>query len=227
MNQPTITVNKLAEYLVSKGAKQRQLLHQRKHPDPNFNVGMYYAEAEEAIQHYLASDGIDTQILSNQHSILSQKTPDKIGKIRRVAANISAIERFQEMLDDIDFKGGEPEIGLSRPNKLKIMNVEISVRPEIVVRGQDKKGRPLVGAVKLHMSTSDRFAEESAGYVSAIVQQYCKQELVQNDEIVYADYCQVIDVGNGLVFGGVKSTIQRIKDIEAECQNIFALWPSI
>ena len=154
-------------------------------------------------------------------------SPEKIGTIRRINSNIAALERFLEMLDDIDLLGSEPAMGENSPSKLTIHNVAVSVRPEIILRGDGPKGKKFVGAMKLHMSTSDNFNDEAAGYVSAIVQEYCKAHITQGNEIVNPAYCQVIDVGNGVVYPGVKATAQRMKDVAAECQNIFGLWPSV
>jgi hypothetical protein len=39
--------------------------------------------------------------------------------------------------------------------------------------------------------------------------------------------CCVIDVGSQTVYPGVKATTARMKDVEAICQNIAALWPTI
>ncbi|WP_370206358.1 hypothetical protein [Pararhodobacter marinus] len=225
--QPTISVNKLAESIVSKAARKRKILMDRKYPDPDFSMGAYHRESSEAIQLYIGGGAVDTAPLDRAHGILNQQTPTKIGTMRRISSNIGSIERFYEMLDDIDLKGAEPELGPSNSPKLKIHNVEVSVRPEIILRGIGPKGAHCVGAIKLHMSKSDNFNEEAAGYASALLQEYTRQFLVQDGEIVQPLYCQVIDVGNRKVFPGVKATAQRMKDIEAECQNIFGLWPTL
>lgn len=227
VNQPTISVNKLAESIVSKAARKRKILMDRKYPDPDFNMGAYHRESEEAIQMYISAGAVGTSPLDQALKILNQQTPTKVGTMRRINSNIGSIERFLEMLDDIDLKDAVSEMGPSNPPKLKIQNVVVSVRPEIILRGTGPKGVKCVGAIKLHMSSSDNFTEEAAGYVSALLQEYTKQFLVTDSEVVQPTYCQVIDVGNRKVFPGVKSTAQRMKDIEAECQNIFGLWPTL
>ena len=57
IKDPTISVNKLGEYIISRGARQRAILSQRKYPDPDFNVGMFHKESVEAIQRYIADGG--------------------------------------------------------------------------------------------------------------------------------------------------------------------------
>lgn len=227
LNTPSISVNKLAEYIVSRGARQRQILKDRKYPDDDFNIGMYHREAAEAVSQYLAGGAIDPAPITAKLSVLAQAAPDKIGTARRVNANIDALERFLEMLDDIDLLGATPTLGSNNSPKLPFHNVQISVRPEIILRGVGPKNQKCVGAVKFHFSKTRPMDEEVAGYVSALVQEYSKLHLLDDDEIVHPSYCQVIDVASGKIFAGVKATAKRMKDVAAECQNIAALWPSI
>ena len=226
VNSPVISVNKLGEYLVCRAARQRSLLRQRKHPDEDFQIGTYHREAIDAIQQYLADGAIDPRPLENALNSLNQMPTGKIGTMRRINSNIERLERFGEMLDDVDLKNAAAGLG-ANSGRMKIGGVDISVRPEIILRGVGPKKQKLVGALKLQMSASTSFNEEAAGYVSATVQEYCRRFLSENDEVVYAPYCQVVDVGNGIIHPGVRSITKRMRDIESECQNIAALWPSI
>lgn len=225
--QASISVNKLAEYMESKAARQRKILADRKYPDPEFKLGAYHREAEDAVAKYLCGGAIDPTCLTNQRNSLSQVNTEKVGTARRINSNIDAIDRFSEMLDDIDLLGADVVPGHQNAPPLTYWNVMISVRPEIILRGQGPKGKTFIGAIKLHFSKTHPLTEDAAGYVSAVVQEYCKKSLCNDEELVHAPYCQVIDVGCSKVFKGVKSTSQRMKDIAAECQNIAGLWPSI
>ncbi len=63
---PRISVNKLAEYIGSKGRRQREILRDQKFPE-DFK-GMYYREASEAVSRCLASDLEDTAVIGqNRH----------------------------------------------------------------------------------------------------------------------------------------------------------------
>lgn len=106
----SISINKLAEYIISKGARQRKILHDRKYPDPDFNIGMYHREATESISSYLADGAVDTTPIDRQIAVLSQITTEKVGTARRVNANIDALERFSNMLDDVDLFNAEPNL---------------------------------------------------------------------------------------------------------------------
>lgn len=226
LKQPRISVNKLAEYMVSKAARQRKLLKDRKYPDDDFNMGMYHREASEAVSQYLAGDQLSTDNIDNQIAIIKQQSPGAIGTQRRLNSNIEAMERFLDMLDDFDFKDAEAALGEHSPPKLTYHGVEISVRPELILRGETK-GKKVVGGVKLHFSKGFEMTDETAGYVSAALQEYCRRHVAQSDETVHPAYCHVFDIGSGHVFPGVKATKARLKDIEDTCQNIAAIWASI
>lgn len=227
LKDPELSVNKLAEYVCSRANRQRRLLYERKYPDPEFSPGMFHREAAEAVSKYIADGCIDASGIAAKHASLSQMKPDKIGTARRINSNIDALERFMDMLDDIDLHGAQAALGPHTSEKLTYHGIKISVRPEIILRAEGPKGKQLVGAAKLHFTKSHCHDGESAGYVSAMVQEYLTRHVIEGDEIVASHLCPVIDVGGGKVFPGVKAITKRLKDIEAECQNIKALWPTI
>ena len=223
-NDPRISVNKLAEYMNAKALRKRQILRDQKFPDFK---GMYYREAADAVSTCLASNLENTAVIARTIRVLDQMRPEKAGTLRRITANIDALESFEAMLDNIDLKGGTPELGEHRPEKLTMHGVEISVRPEIVLRGKGKKETALTGALKVHFSKTFPLNQDGAGYVSAVLQRYTEDKLLDGDEAVSSQFCPVIDIGAKVMYPGVKSITQRLKDVEAECQNIAALWPTI
>ena len=187
---------------------------------------MYYKESSEAIASCLAGNMEDLSGIHNAISILEQVTTQKIGTQRRINANVDALEAFEGMLDEIDFKGTTPSLGEQFPPKLICRSVEISVRPEIILRAPGKANAQLVGATKLYFIRTYPLTEETAGYISAVLQEWCRMFLA-DDGVTSGPHCKVIDVGAKKVWPGVKATVQRMKDIEACCQNIADLWPRI
>jgi hypothetical protein len=227
VKSPTLSVNKLAEYVCSRAGRQRRILYERKYPDPEFSAGMFHREAAEAVTRYLADGCVDATPITKELGVLGQLKPSKIGTARRINANIDALDRFADMLDDIDFQGADATLGAHNPTPLTFHGVKVSVRPEIILRATGPKKQQMVGAVKLHFTKTHCHDGESAGYVSAAVQEYLRCHVIQGDEIVAPQLCPVIDIGSGTVFPGVRAISNRLKDIEAACQNIHALWPSI
>lgn len=222
-NNPRISVNKLAEFMTAKAGRQRQILRDQKYPTDY--KGMYHKEAAEAISICVASNLENIGVVERAIASLEQISPEKIGTQRRVAANIDALEAFLQMLDEVDMTGATPSLGEHAPPKHSIQNVEISVRPEIILRGNGKAG-PIIGAMKLHFPTTFALNPVTAGYVSAVCQEWAKSHL-DADATVWGPYCNVVDIGSRQFYPGVKTTVARMRDVEAACQNIAALWPTI
>lgn len=221
--QPRVSLNKLAEFMtVRKAGRQRAILRDQKYPT-DFK-GSYHREAAEAVAGCVASNLENVAMLDRAISVLEQQNPDKVGTQRRIAQNIDAIERFKSMLDTIDLKGSLPRLGEVSPPKIRIQNVDISVRPEIVLNGTGRSG-PLVGAMKLHFPTTNPLDNDAGAYVSAVLQEWSKA--FQPEGETFGPYCFVIDVGQAKMHTGVKATTARMRDIEGTCRNIAALWPTI
>jgi|GEM_PF-958685 len=221
---PRLSVNKLAEFIEAKARRQRQILRDQKYPT-DFK-GMYYREASEAIASYIASNMEKTSIIDRAIAVLEQSRPEKIGTRRRIEANIDALESFQTMLDAIDLGGASPMLGANSQPMITIQNVNISVRPDIILRLEGKGRTPLVGAIKLHFPRTFSLGEAGEGIVSAIMQEWVKTVMPDDGEASGA-HCFAIDVGAGRLGKGVKATVARLKDVQANCRNIMALWPSI
>jgi hypothetical protein len=223
---PRISINKLAEFMGAKGARQRQILKDQKYPTDY--KGMYHKEAAEAIALAIVSNLEDLGPIERAMALLEQAQPQKIGTQRRFAANLDALETFSLMLDDVDqrIKGLKLSLGDQfAVQRLQIHGVDISVRPEIILRGNGKTG-PLCGALKLHFPRTFPLSEDAAGNVSAVAQEWCKTYMPDEGNVA-GGFCFVIDVGSQMVYDGAKATIARMKDVQANCQNIAALWPTI
>ncbi len=224
-NSPRISVNKLGQYIVSKAARQRSILYDQKFPADYITA--YYKDAEEAIALFIASGMTDMKILENRIASLGQQAPQNIQQQRQILGNIEAIETFTTLMDQVAacFGNAKPRLGEQQPPRLKIMNVEVSVRPEIILVGSGAKGAT-VGAVKLHFPKTNPLTADACGYISAAAQMFCDAHL---SGIGAPDYrlCSTVDLASGAVYAGVKSVKLRQKDIEAACQQIFNLWPTI
>jgi hypothetical protein len=220
---PSISLNKLAEFMTANPARQRQILKDQKYPT-EFK-GMYYKDASESIGQVIAGNLEDLSPLSNQKAVLEQITTDKVGTNRRIQSNIDAIEGFEAMLDQVKLVGAKPTLGSHAPQKLARYGVLISVRPDIMLSKAGKAG-PLIGAIKLHFSRQFPLTEETSGIVSAVIQEWCRDTMPDSGTPL-GELSFVIDVGARTAFPGVKSIASRLKQVDACCQNIASLWPGI
>ena len=67
--------------------------------------------------------------------------------------------------------------------------------------------------MKVHFSRTFPLTNDSAGYVSAVLQRYTEDKLIEDAEIVAPTYCFVIGIGSRTVHSFVKATAARLKAI--------------
>jgi hypothetical protein len=222
-DEPRISVNKLAQYVTSKAARQNQILRNAKFP-PDY-ITTYYREAGEAIAKFLAGELKESSILDNAVSLLSQKVAANVYETRRIEGNIDAIETFGSMLDDIEYGGATAKLGAQSAPHLILQGVEISVRPEVTLHSKSKTTE-LVGGIKLHFPKTEPLNEEQADYISAMLHSFCQSHLWKEGQ-PFGGHCMVIDIASGKVYPGVKAVKQRLKDVGNACGQIATLWPGV
>jgi hypothetical protein len=131
------------------------------------------------------------------------------------------------MIDALDLSGISCRLGSQNPPRLPIRNVEVSVRPEVILSRSSTKGAGRsVGALKLHFPKTNPLSEEAAGYVSAVASRFCECNLM-DDGLADPRLCFVLDLASERLYPGVQSVRQRLKDAEAACEQIFNLWHTI
>jgi hypothetical protein len=219
-----ISVNKLGEYITSKAARQRSILYNQKFP-PDY-VTPFYEDASEVISQFIAGAMERPAILENRINVLGQTPVNTTWQQRRTLGNIEAIETFMGLIDDLDLSGLACRLGSHNPPRMPIRNVEVSVRPEVILSRPAPKGGRQVGALKLHFPKTNPLSEEAAGYVSAIAARFCDVYLA-DEGAADARLCFVLDLASARIYPGVKSTALRLKDVDAACDQIFNLWDTI
>jgi len=222
-NDPRLSVNKLAQYVTSRAGRQNQILRNAKYP-PDY-ITAYYRDAAEAISRFIGGGMSDLGILDRMTLKLLQSESSNIQQDRQKSANVDAIETFANMLDDIDLRGATPSLGAHVAPHISVAGVAISIRPDIILRSE-KKGAPLVGALKLHFPRSEPLDEEQAGYISALLHRFAADHLLDEGTASTA-HCVVIDISSAKFYPGVASVKKRMADIEGSCGHIAQLWPSI
>ena len=224
VKSPKISANKLGLYLISRPRQQSLILRDQKFP-PDYKPH-YYKEASEAISQFLASDLSNPAILQNALVILNKSTPKNFQDQTRLAINIEAINAFINIIDDINFQNSKPALGSHAQPYLTFNDVTVSVRPEIVLKGKNKKKIDFVAGVKLYFSKSHPLTEEAGGYIATLIHLHCGENFAQYGK-VNSQMCMVIDIFSGKIFFGSKSIVRKQQDVVAACEHIKQLWPSI
>ena len=198
--EPRISVNKLGEYLVATASRRRQILRDQKRP-PEFKV-VRYADAQRAIVDYFVDRHSDPDVLARHLSRLgnwSRGPRDSDYDAQRNQDCRNAIESFAKMTGQLGFDGLSMSRGRPDCPKLVKAGVGISVRPEIVAHGSDRRAIRS-SAPKLHLAKGFPLDEKVGEYVGTLVHEYVETHLAGEARCDYR-HCYVLDVFAGRLYG--------------------------
>lgn len=220
---PRISVNKLGEYMVANAARRERIVQDQKTP-PTFKAARY-TEALDAMTAFFLRGGTDESVITGAMERLNAATPTTDWEEQRRDDCIEALEAILQF-DDFTFLDGLLVIaGKPDQPKLSVRGVEISVRPELLLRDCERPGQPIVGAVKLSIGKTKPLNEVSASYIGTILHQYV-EEVVPDGASAQFKKCTVVDVFARGIYVAPRSFTQRRQVIAAACGEIARAWPT-
>lgn len=220
---PRFAMNALMRYMIAPAARRYKLIRDQKYP-PVFQ-SIWYEAACNAISRFIASGMQDETMLSGEMSRLAGLVPANDQEAQKNEGNIEAIESFLNSYDQIQLNDLEPSLGTNVVPGLLISGVQISVRPDIELRGA-VRGRNVVGAMKLYFSKVDPLTDAAAQYGAVTIKRYCEGNLAGGASVRPAD-CSVFDVFAGRLYVAPVAVSRRNQDLEAACDEIALRWPTI
>lgn len=217
---PRISVNKLGEYMIAPPLRRRRIVADQKRPR-EFIVTRY-RDAVGAMVEFLVAGGSNDRIITRAIAELEAKPVSTDFQSQDRDLSIEALESFLDTADQLDLNGLTMRAGDSDAKPLLIGGVSVSVRPEIVVTGQNRNGGT-VGSIKLYLSKSFPLNETAGAYIGAGLTRFTDEYLAGS---ATADYrlCSVVDVFGQQVFTAPRAVQRRQNDIEAACEEIALLW---
>lgn len=220
--KPKISINKLAEYLKASPARRQSIVRDQKYPSPI--RAPYYNEAESAVLSFFERNknyGVIEDAMLN----LGQRAPETVHKAQMASSCLDALAAFADTgLDQID---GFDSVVLPRAHqpKLAFGDVEISVRPEVLLRRGQGPGAS-VGLLKLYFSKGDPLTDDTANFIATACCEYLTQHLSGHGKPDLKSVL-VLDVLAKKFYFAPRATKQRLKDIAAACGEISAVWKAI
>jgi hypothetical protein len=217
---PRISVNKLGEYMTATPLRRRRIIYDQKRPKTF--ILPRYSEAQDAIAKYLIGGANDERIVLAEIERLSFAPSATEWEEQRKRLCIEAMQHFLEMNDGIDLEGWTATTGGNDQPRLQVGGLEISVRPEVILRGADRVGEPVGGAIKLYFSKTIPLSQDGGSYIATTLHQFVDAHV----ESGRADprHCRVIDVFAGKVFSASRANIRRRNDLLAACEEIARAW---
>ena len=223
-NTPRISINQLAGYLVAAPTQRRRIIRDAKNPAA-FRVN-WYDLARQPICAFIASGmSNENQLLTEAARLYALPGANDYEDARN-RTNAEALEAFLDCYDQIDLEGMTVQAGPNDCPILLIHGVSISVRPEFVLRGQ-YRGQGCSGALKLYFSKDDCLTDDTAPYITCVVMRHVQDHSQPPNHTARHANCQVIDVFGKRIHPAPRATTRRFQDIDAACQEIALLWPTV
>lgn len=220
---PRISVNKLGEYLISPPLRRHEILERQKYPLSC--VASYYEPARRLITDFILGGLTRRSLLAVTQAWTSGEQDSSEFARRRAAGCTEAVLRCLTLLPALDFRGLRA-VAPAEHDHLRFEGVDVSVLPDVLLRGVDGRGRTTFGAIKLHFPKTHALNTTSAEYVATLLHVYLRQT-IRDLGRVEPSACWVVDVFSGGMVTAPRAYRRRLRDIGAACEEIRLAWPEV
>jgi hypothetical protein len=217
---PSVSVNKLGQYLTATPALRKRIIHAQKNPpDPQY---LRYPEAAQAIVEFLCG-GRDEVILRYHQRRMLNATPETDFDAHRLALCAEALQHFLVSADELALTNAVASPADAELPPMELAGVQINVRPEILLRSVDRHGEMHSGLLKLYFSKHTPLNEQSGQYIATVLHMYAEQHLQQKGPVDHR-LVRVFDVFAGKVYVAPKAQQRRLGNLQVACAEIAACW---
>lgn len=221
--EPRISVNKLGEYMIARPGRRKSIIKAQKYPS-DFVVTRYQRAYGPIIEYLLSDFSTDDPIIQGVEAC-ETATPTSEWDEQDINLSIEALDAFVRIAEKIDLAGTIRErTDMKESAGIVISGVDVSVRPEILIRSTDRKGSETYGGVKLLLSKTFPHDGDSGEYAAAVLGQSISSAV---GSPIDNSLCLVIDVFSEETFHAPKALRRRMNDIEAACEEISRAWSSV
>lgn len=185
-------------------------------------IGAYYEPARATIVDFLLGRLDRVGMLERMEALVCADHETDWSRYRANGC-ADAVLSFLDLEPRLDFGPMKPVL-VPEHDKLDVGGVDVSVYPDLVLEGRDRRGRPVVGAVKLHFPKSHPQTDAAAEYVGTLLRMYATMAMSDRGRVSH-ESCMVIDVFAGKVMNAPRGYKRRWRDISAACEEIRRAWP--
>lgn len=216
---PRLSINKLAEYMISDVLRRRQIVKDAKNP-PAFKYTRY-SEARETIKAFMCS-GYDEQVVDDGIRFQNTRATDSDWQIDDVRNSIYALEQVRDMALPV-LPGCRLESFADENTLVNLRGLDISVYPDLTVRNT-KTGR--MGAVKIHIARTSPLDVSALEYIATMLKYFYLNKGHKEKEIDDS-LCIAVDVFKDNFTAAPKAYKRTISRISAACEEIVLWWDTI
>lgn len=234
--EPRISATKLAEYIVADPSRKETILKNAKRAQKS--IILQYGKVRHGLSDSLLSTGLSADLLRTRAAEAEAEAATLVREdqawersdILRSAAALVHLASIAPQFDLINAKQiHRPQGGWGR---LSIEEVRVSVQPELVFstehRGIKKVGAIILNTAKTESLTLDRKSGRfSIGdYLAVLVYRMLEERLKGTGTPLHSK-CYAIDIFRQKVYTAPTSHKTLLKNVEAACRAIAALWETI
>lgn len=220
--QPRVSAHKLGLYTVADARERRAIVRDQMRPR-EFAL-LRYAEAREAMVDHLMDERSDGSELFLFMEYMASGFAGSRFATQNAALCIESLGCFLQRRDPDLFKELRRERGREDAPPLKMAGVLVDVQPDIIFRGENRNGKPVVGALKLHLSKNQPLDNDAGQNLATLLSTYLSQQVVRPGESILNRNCMVWDVFAQKRFAAPRSTANRMRMMEACCEEIAFRW---
>lgn len=222
---PRISVNKLGEYAATNDAARRnRIVSDQKYPKDY--IGPFYTEAQEFLTDFLLAGDNDEQAVWQKVDEFLATDANTPWQETKYQANADALVAFLNIMAKIDLSKFEVRRGLQDPPKLMIRQVEVSVKPDLLLIKKSRSGGLTEGALKLYINKNHPMTKESGEYTATTLNEFVNTYPITDGSCNHR-FCYVVDVFGQHIFNAPRSYKKRRESIDFACEEIKRAWPEL
>lgn len=217
---PRMSVNKMAEFATTTNSAERErIIREQKFPR-GIPIG-YYREAAASIQRYLCDPEFGRDELLRASARCGSRRAEKRQEKTRLTYNARAMQRAADSPVAERWEGLVARHG-PHSASMKIEEVKVSVRPEVLLAGQLRRGEA-AGAIKLCFS-KDPMTEHAGDVICTVLKLWAAET---SDRPHSDGHLIAWDVMADNVYTAPRALVRRGKELHAICREIKDRWANI
>lgn len=218
---PRFSLNKLAEYMAASPRRRRSLIiDQIRLPVAKV---INYEDARRVLVRFFADPDRSPKQLLDMAAAFRDRAAQNPEEHRSqcLVSSARALEAFAPFSDQVRPKGVVAVRGPRQGADLELGGVRVVVAPDISLIQPGTERR--IGALKLHFSRSAPLSSESLQYASTLIYRH----LENNSDQPTKSRCISVDIFAHRAEAVPRAVKDRIKNLEAACEEIAERWPSL
>lgn len=228
--QPRISANELATFMVSSDSARHTII--KRSANPSTFIVARYKDAKAPIRSFLTDQLRNPAPLYSAEAMFAQRADDPAESSWRQEDALQSIEALRALQSMSNQLAGYTfaDAPMDQP-KLVIAGVEVSVRCDLLTLGVGKSADQIGGAI-LRLTQDDAETETAIskrreiGLFTATLVWLQMAQSYAGSRKVATKLCMSVDARHGQIFTAPASNSRKVKDLEAACRTIAALWPS-